>query len=86
VAKLPDRSAFAGSVATADRLVRTMINIAGIPLIDAIRMITLTPARILHVDAQKGSLEEGKDADIVIFDNQINITTTISEGHVIYNQ
>lgn len=43
VAKLPDRSAFAGSVATADRLVRTMINIAGIPLIDAIRMITLTP-------------------------------------------
>ena len=86
VAKLPDRSAFAGSVATTDRLVRTMINIAGIPLIDAIRMITLTPARILHVDAQKGSLEEGKDADIVIFDNQINITTTISEGHVIYNQ
>ena len=86
VAKLPDRSAFAGSVATADRLVRTMINIAGIPLIDAIRMITLTPARILHVDSQKGSLEEGKDADIVIFDNQINVTTTISKGHVIYNQ
>ena len=86
VAKLPDRSAFAGSVATADRLVRTMINIAGLPLIDAIRMITLTPARILHVDSQKGSLEEGKDADIVIFDNQINVTTTISKGHVIYNQ
>ena len=86
VAKLPDRSAFAGSVATADRLVRTMISIAGIPLIDAIRMITLTPARILHVDSQKGSLEEGKDADIVIFDNQINVTTTISKGHVIYNQ
>ena len=46
----------------------------------------LTPARILHVDSQKGSLEEGKDADIVIFDNQINVTTTISKGHVIYNQ
>ena len=86
VAKLPDRSAFAGSVATADRLVRTMINIAGVPLIDAIRMITLTPARILHMDSQKGSLEEGKDADIVIFDNQINVTTTISEGHVIYTK
>lgn len=86
VAKLPDRTAFAGSVATTDRLVRTMINIAGVPLIDAIRMMTFTPARILHVDSQKGSLEEGKDADIVIFDNQINVTTTISEGHVIYNQ
>lgn len=86
VAKLPDRSAFAGSVATTDRLVRTMINIAGVPLIDAIRMITLTPARILHVDSQKGSLEVGKDADIIIFDNQINLTTTISEGHVIYTK
>lgn len=84
VAKLPDRSAFAGSVATTDRLVRTMINIAGVPLIDAIRMMTLTPARIMNVDSQKGSLEEGKDADIVIFDNQINVTTTITEGHVIY--
>lgn len=84
VAKLPDRSAFAGSVATTDRLVRTMINIAGVPLIDAIRMMTLTPARIMNVDSQKGSLEEGKDADIVIFDNQINVTTTIIEGHVIY--
>ncbi len=86
VAKLPDRSAFAGSVATADRLVRTMINIAGVPLTDAIRMMTLTPARILHVDSKKGSLEEEKDADIVIFDNHINITTTISEGHVIYTK
>ena len=63
-----------------------MINIAGVPLIDAIRMMSLTPARIMHVDARKGSLEEGKDADIVIFDNQINVITTISEGHVIYNQ
>lgn len=86
VAKLPDRSAFAGSVATTDRLVRTMIQLAGIPLTDAIRMMTLTPARILHIDQKKGSLENGKDADIVIFDNQINLTTTISEGHVIYTK
>ena len=51
-------------------------------------LTALTPARILtgYVDSQKGSLEEGKDADIVIFDNQINVTTTISKGHVIYNQ
>ena len=43
VAKMPDRSAFAGSVATTDRLVRTMVQLAGIPLTDAIRMMTLTP-------------------------------------------
>lgn len=86
VAKMPDRSAFAGSVATTDRLVRTMVQLAGIPLTDAIRMMTLTPARILHIDASKGSLEAGKDADIIIFDNQINVINTISEGHVIYSK
>ena len=86
VAKLPDRSAFAGSVATTDRLVRTMTGLAGVPLAGAVRMMTLTPARILRVDDRKGSLAEGKDADIVIFDQHIHIKTTISEGHVIYSE
>jgi N-acetylglucosamine-6-phosphate deacetylase len=86
VAKLPDRSAFAGSVATTDRLVRTMVQIAGVPLMDAIKMMTQTPARILGIDAYKGTLEKGKDADIVIFDNQININHTIIEGHVNYSR
>lgn len=84
VAKLPDRSAFAGSVATADRLVRTMVAAAGASLVEAVRMMTLTPARILRVDDRKGSLEPGKDADIVLFDGNIHVQTTISEGHVIY--
>ena len=53
-----------------------MIYLAGVPLIDAVRMMSLTPARILHIDKEKGSLEIGKDADIVIFDNQININNT----------
>ena len=83
---MPDRKAFAGSVATTDRLVRTMIYLAGVPLIDAVHMMTLTPARILHFDKEKGSLEIGKDADIVIFDNQININNTILKGHVIYTK
>lgn len=86
VAKLPDRTAFAGSVATADRLVRTMIDMAGVPLAEAVRMMTLTPARILGVDDRKGALAEGRDADLVIFDQSIHVKTTISEGHVIYNE
>ena len=83
---MPDRTAFAGSVATTDRLIRTMVYLAGVPLIDTVRMMTLTPARILHIDKEKGSLEIGKDADIVIFDNQININNTILKGHVIYTK
>ena len=85
VAKLPDRSAFAGSVATADRLVRTMITMADVPLVDAIKMITTTPARILNIADKKGTLEAGKDADIVIFDKDINIETTMIKGRVCFS-
>lgn len=84
VAKLPDRTAFAGSVATADRLVRNMISLADVPLIDAVRMMTSTPARIAGVSDRKGSLAKGKDADIVIFDEKINIETTLIKGRVVY--
>jgi N-acetylglucosamine-6-phosphate deacetylase len=84
VAKLPDRTAFAGSVATADRLVRTMINIAGVSLTDTIQMISETPARIMGVQASKGSLTSGKDADILIFDEEINIHMTMVKGRIVY--
>ncbi|HEX9512299.1 MAG TPA: N-acetylglucosamine-6-phosphate deacetylase [Puia sp.] len=86
VAKLPDRSAFAGSVATADRLVRNMIRLAGVPLQDTIKMITATPAAIMKVDDHKGSLVKGKDADIVIFDEDITIATTIVKGKIVYSR
>lgn len=84
VAKLPDRTSFAGSVATTDRLVRTMINLADVPLIEAVRMITKTPARIMKIDDKKGSLAEGKDADVLIFDEDINIKMTMINGKIIY--
>jgi N-acetylglucosamine-6-phosphate deacetylase len=84
VAKLPDRSAFAGSVATTDRLVRTMVHIAEIPLTDAVRMMTLTPAEIMKIDKQKGSIEVGKDADLVVFNQNIDIRCTVIGGNIIY--
>jgi N-acetylglucosamine-6-phosphate deacetylase len=84
VAKLPDRSSFAGSVATTDRLVRTMTQLADIPLTDAIRMITSTPARIMGVGNKKGSLVAGKDADLVIFDRDIKIEMTLIKGIIQY--
>jgi N-acetylglucosamine-6-phosphate deacetylase len=86
VAKLPDRSAFAGSVATADRLVRNMIQLADVPLCDAVRMMTSTPAAIMGVADRKGVLTSGKDADIVLFDDQINVQLTMSGGRIIYTK
>ena len=85
VAKMPDRTAFAGSVATADRLVRTMRSLAGTPLPETIQMITTTPARIMGIDKTKGSLAKGKDADVVIFDEDIHIKTTIVGGKIVYH-
>lgn len=86
VAKLPDRTAFAGSVATADRLVRNMINLAGVSLIDSVRMMTTTPAKIMKVDDKKGSLITGKDADIILFDKDITIGMTMVNGNIVYKK
>jgi N-acetylglucosamine-6-phosphate deacetylase len=84
VAKLPDRSAFAGSVATADQLVRTMVQVAGVPLPEAIKMITATPAAILGLAGSKGALLPGYDADLVIFDEDIRVLATIVNGELVY--
>lgn len=84
VAKLPDRSSFAGSVATFDRLVRNMVQMADVSLLDAVKMASATPARIMGIDNKKGSLTKGKDADILIFDKDITIQTTIINGNIVF--
>lgn len=84
VAKLPDRTAFAGSVATTDRLVKTMIREAEVPFLEAVAMMTSVPAGLAGVAAKKGSIEDGKDADIVIFDDAIKVAATIIGGKVVY--
>ena len=80
VAKLPDRSAFAGSIATTDRLVRNMINLAGATLEDAVKMVTFTPAKIANMP-NKGLLRVGFDADISVFDENINIQAVFIGGN-----
>ncbi len=84
VAKLMDRSAFAGSVATADRLVSTMVKTAGCGISDAVRMLTANPAGVMGVADRKGTIATDKDADIVIFDEDINVRRTIINGNIIY--
>ena len=83
VCKLADRSAIAGSIATMDRLVKTAVQQAGIPLADVSRMTSETPARIMGVYDRKGSLEAGKDADIMMFDNDLNLTGVVQMGREI---
>ena len=82
VCKLMDRSAFAGSIATADRLVRVAVKEAGIPLPDAVKMMTQTPARIMGL-TQKGRLARGTDADLAVFDEDIQIKAVFAQGRLI---
>jgi len=84
VAKLKDRTAFAGSVATMDKLVRNTVEMADATLEDAVKMASLSPANIIGIGDRKGSLVAGKDADIVIFDDHVNIMQTIVSGKSIY--
>lgn len=83
VAKLFDRSAFAGSVATADRLIRTMVKGVGLSLCDAVKMITVNPLKALGSKLKKGEIKQGYDADLVIFDENINVKTVIAGGKIV---
>ena len=86
VCKLADRSALAGSIATMDRLIRTCVQQAGIPLEDACRMASETPAKIMKVYDRKGSLEAGKDADIIMLDPNLELTYVMQMGHEVVNK
>ena len=83
VAKLPDRSAFAGSVATMDRLVRTFRKLTEAPLYEVVKMASLTPAKLLGIADRKGSISTGKDADLLVFDENIQIETIMVRGILI---
>ena len=83
VCKLADRSALAGSVATMDRLIRTLVQKAEIPLEDAIRMASETPAKIMNVYDRKGSLQRGKDADVMILDHDLNVRAVWAMGKLV---
>ena len=82
VAKLPDRTAFAGSVATSDRCVRVMHRTVGLSIEDAVYMMTVSPAKVLGIEHRKGTLAKGYDADINIFDENINIKYVIVNGQI----
>ncbi|MFT4023630.1 MAG: amidohydrolase family protein, partial [Flavihumibacter sp.] len=58
--------------------------VAGIPLRDVIQMATLTPATIMGVQGETGSLVPGKYADIVLFDDHIHVHSTMVKGNIIY--
>jgi len=83
VAQLLDLSSYAGSVGTMDNALRVALRY-GLPLIDVVKMLSLTPARIMKIDKEKGSIEKGKDADIVIMDKNFTVQKVFVNGKLCY--
>lgn len=75
-----------GSAMTMELSVKSMIKHTGISLRDAILMASYNPAKIIGLQSKKGSIEVGKDADIVAIDGEFNVYATMVEGKLVYNR
>lgn len=73
VCKLADRSALTGSVASGIRLLQVMVEKAGVSVADAVRMAATNPARLMGIDDRVGSIERGKAADLILFDDRFRL-------------
>jgi N-acetylglucosamine-6-phosphate deacetylase len=73
-----------GSVAAMNVCVRNMVNLVGCSLAEAVQMASLNPARVIGVDDRKGSLEPGKDADLIVIDEDVNVYMTLVRGQEVY--
>jgi N-acetylglucosamine-6-phosphate deacetylase len=69
----------AGSTLTLDRALRNIVAL-GIPLADALRMVTTNPAKLLGIEFKKGALRTGADADIVLLDQNLQLTNVWTRG------
>lgn len=86
VMKLADRSCLAGSVATCDRLVRNMYREIGLPLPVCVKMASLTPARVIGIGDKKGKIEPGYDADLLLFDDNIQVDFVMVGGKTVVSE
>ncbi|MCH5198612.1 MAG: amidohydrolase family protein [Oscillospiraceae bacterium] len=76
---LEDKSCLAGSASSLNLMVKNML-LCGIPLTEAVKMASLTPLTVLGFDKNKGKIKEGYDADIILFDNEINVKKVFVTG------
>jgi N-acetylglucosamine-6-phosphate deacetylase len=84
VGMMLDRTAFAGSTTLVNQMVPILTDTVSIPLVEAVRMATLTPARVIGFGDHKGSLEAGKDADLAVFEEDFTAWRTMIGGRWVY--
>ena len=74
----------AGSTLTLAQALRNIVKFTDHPVQDVIPLMTINPAKALRMDDRKGTLEAGKDADMVLLDDELNVVMTVGLGRVIY--
>ena len=79
-ARLKHGGALAGSLLTLNRAVANIIRWAGVPVSDAVAMASLTPAAVLGLDRELGSLAPGKIANLAVFDREFRVVGLIFRG------
>ena len=84
IARLSD-GVLAGSTLTMNQAVRNLIQFAGIPLAEAIRSASEAPAKKLGLFHSKGSIEPGKDADLLIIDQDVHVFSTFIQGKQVHH-
>ncbi|MBO4940364.1 MAG: N-acetylglucosamine-6-phosphate deacetylase [Clostridia bacterium] len=83
VAKLLSREAFGGSIATTDRLLKTILG-AGVSLCDGVKMLTENPVRMMGIQDKIGKIEKGYAADLCIFNENIEIACVFKQGEIVF--
>ena len=83
VAVLADGKTYAGSIQPISQMLRNIIFDGGVPLVEAVKTVSLTPARIVKADKEIGSIEVGKYADFCVLDKDLRVNQTIIEGKII---
>ncbi len=84
-ARLSDGS-LAGSTLNLNKAVYNMVKFLNVPIHEAVKMASLSPARAIGVHVNKGSIEVGKDADILLLDDNVNVSCVIKGGNVIFKK
>lgn len=86
VARLPDGSRYAGSIQSVGQMLKNVVCDADISLVDGVKMVSLTPAKILGRDSEIGSIKLGKRADLCLFDKNLVNKLTVNGGRVVYRK
>ncbi len=74
----------AGSILTLNKAVFNILQYTDLEIYEAVALASLNPARLINIDNSKGSIKIGKDADLIIFDEELKVDLSISGGKIIY--